>query len=99
MPGRLASEMLWIICYDVSEDRRRLRVAEALEESGSRVQKSVFEVEASSGQIGRLRARLERLIDSTTDSVRSYPLCEGCRRRALAAGVDVERVVENFQVV
>ncbi len=91
--------MLWLICYDVSDDRQRSRVAETLEECGTRVQKSVFEVEASSAQIGRLAARLERLLDLATDSLRSYPLCEGCRRRALASGTEPVGEGRSYEVV
>ncbi|MFN5864938.1 MAG: CRISPR-associated endonuclease Cas2, partial [Pseudanabaena sp.] len=35
--------MLWLVCYDVADDRRRLRLAKRLEQSCQRVQRSVFE--------------------------------------------------------
>jgi CRISPR-associated protein Cas2 len=78
--------MLWVVCYDITDDRQRLDVAHALEDVGARVQKSVFEVEASVEAVGRLAGRLEALIDPRTDDLRYYPLCAGCRRRAGAAG-------------
>lgn len=58
-----------VIAYDVSDDRRRTRVAEALQAYGERVQYSVFVVDGRSAQFVRLERRLEFLIDPDQDSV------------------------------
>lgn len=72
MPAR---ETLYLICYDITSDRRRRQVAQALEGWGSRVQESVFECWLTPGERAELIAALRQLIDETEDKVRQYPLC------------------------
>lgn len=78
--------MLVLVTYDVrtdtAEGRRRLRqVARACENSGQRVQFSVFECELDPALWVRLRARLIGLIDPERDSLRFYVLGHEWRRR------------------
>lgn len=63
---------VYLICYDISDDRLRDEVSRVLQEYGNRVQRSVFEV-ALRGETERetLRAQLRE--------VRFYRLCERCR--------------------
>ena len=71
----MAEEMRFtLVTYDIVDDRRRLKVARALEDYGERVQYSVFECFLTDRQRQRLRRRLERLIDLEEDSVRIYDL-------------------------
>lgn len=55
--------MFVLVCYDISEDRRRLRVGSELENFGCRVQYSVFECHLEEPQLRKLQARLLTLID------------------------------------
>lgn len=71
-----------LVTYDVdTSDRdgeRRLRqVAKICEGIGHRVQKSVFEVVCSPAQRLELEARLLRVIDPKSDSVRFYQFPQG----------------------
>ncbi|PMC76074.1 MULTISPECIES: CRISPR-associated endonuclease Cas2 [unclassified Brachybacterium] len=59
----------YLIAYDVPDDRRRTRVARALEEFGDRVQYSVFVVDGSPGKMVRLRATLKGVLNAETDSI------------------------------
>ncbi len=68
----------WIIAYDVPDDRRRRKLADALENFGDRVQYSVFEVITRDKDFEVILKRIESIIVSDEDSVRLYPLCEGC---------------------
>lgn len=68
-----------LIAYDVSttdpEGPRRLRrVAQACQDYGQRVQKSVFECTVGQAEWVELRARLLSEIDATRDSLRVYHL-------------------------
>jgi len=47
----------YVITYDIPVDRRRNKVATALEDHGRRVQYSVFEANLTSAQIAALRRR------------------------------------------
>jgi CRISPR-associated protein Cas2 len=70
--------MLILVSYDLPNDRRRTRVANALEDFGVRVQYSVFECLLEADQLDRLRARMAKLIEPAEDSVRIYRLCQEC---------------------
>ena len=62
---------LRILCYDVSCDRRRRRIARLLEEEASRVQYSVFESRLAPGPLRRLVAAIAEQLDKG-DSLRVY---------------------------
>jgi CRISPR-associated protein Cas2 len=79
--------MFVVIAYDISDDRRRTRICEALKSYGQRVQYSVFECDLSKMAYVRLRARLDKEISAAEgDSVRFYFLCEGCGNRVERIG-------------
>ena len=84
--------MLILITYDVSTvekpGRRRLRrVAQACEDYGTRVQKSVFECQVGQKEWVLLRSRLLREIKADEDSLRFYFLDANARDRTEHHGV------------
>ncbi len=58
-----------LVAYDIVDNRRRDRVAVALQEHGERLQYSVFLVDGRPATFIRLRAALLALIDPTVDTV------------------------------
>ena len=83
--------MLVLVTYDVSTTQKksaaRLRaVAKACRDFGQRVQYSVFEIEVDPAQWIRLKARLEALIDTETDSLRYYYLGSNWQRKVEHVG-------------
>ncbi len=78
-------EMLTVICYDVSDARRRRRVAALLEDAMVRVQRSVFEARLGARTADRLAARAAALL-GPGDSLRVYAVGEHGRRRCRAYG-------------
>ncbi len=75
-----------LVTYDVRTDSkegksRLRRIARACEDWGQRVQFSVFECHLDPGQWTALRARLIKIIDPETDSLRFYQLGAEWRRR------------------
>lgn len=78
--------MLILVTYDVSTiekngQKRLRRVAQACEDYGTRVQKSVFECQVGQKEWIILRARLLKEIDTTQDSLRFYFLDEKAAQR------------------
>lgn len=78
--------MFITICYDVSSDRRRARIAKRLIQVSRRVQYSVFEFLGDERTFLELRRDLELLVDHEEDSVRYYILCAGCSKRVEVIG-------------
>ncbi len=84
--------MLILVTYDVATvelaGRRRLRrVAQACEDYGTRVQKSVFECQVGQKEWARLRDRLLSEINAGEDSLRFYFLDEKAVARTEHHGV------------
>lgn len=78
--------MLYVISYDVVDDRRRTRVHEVLKGYGRRVQYSVFECDLRPAEVRELESRVRYELDGETDTCRFYRLCEGCRPEVLIVG-------------
>jgi len=76
----------YVICYDISDDRRRRKVATLLEGVGDRVQGSVFEADLDSTLFETVRTSLDDRIDKSEDAVSSYRLCSACAKRTLYSG-------------
>jgi CRISPR-associated protein Cas2 len=91
--------MLYAIAYDIPDDTRRLRVADALLDFGRRVQYSVFEAQLDDGLLQRLRERLAGLIEAPEDSVRIYRLCGGCEAVVEVMGQGGRTVIEKVYIV
>lgn len=53
----------FIVAYDISQDRRRDRIAKVLETYGDRVQYSVFLVDGRPARLLRLRATLSMMME------------------------------------
>jgi len=71
--------MLVLITYDVNTEtasgRKRLRqTAKTCTNYGQRVQNSVFECELDAAQFVMVKAKLIKIIDQETDSLRFYSL-------------------------
>ena len=82
-----------LISYDVSTEttagRKRLRkVAQACQDFGQRVQKSVFECSVSEAQFEEVIRRLLEIIEKTEDSLRVYRLVEPKEKYVHGDGVD-----------
>jgi len=82
-----------LISYDVSTEtadgRRRLRkVAQACQDFGQRVQKSVFECSVSEAQFEEVLRRLLDIIEKTEDSLRVYRLTEPREKHVQVYGLD-----------
>lgn len=64
-----------VVSYDISDDKRRRKVAEIMEGYGYRVQYSVFECDLSKNQMAEMKQALRPYVKSREmDSIRFYPL-------------------------
>ena len=79
------TEFLIIFSYDIGRDANRRRIARILEEHGTRVQLSVFEMRMTLARAQGLLKQLDReRMDG--DTIRMYVLTEQSRERSQALG-------------
>ena len=91
--------MQYIVCYDISDDRRRSRAALALLDFGARIQESVFVAHLDEELAERMRERLSRVVDPDQDRVHVFGICEACSKRVCTmGGAPVERDPEWYVV-
>lgn len=69
---------LWLIAYDISDDKRRVRVAKQLSRVGVRIQYSVFEVEINPVELEKLASMLSRIINFDEDRIDLVNICARC---------------------
>ena len=84
------ARMTMVFSYDVSDNRRRRRVARLLEARMARVQKSVFEARLSARAADALAAAVEKEL-GPGDSLRVYAVsADGLKRSAsLGSGAPI----------
>jgi len=70
--------MRHVIAYDITDDRRRARVACILLDYGERVQYSVFEADLTAKELDELLEKLRQVLDSQRDCLNTYRVCGAC---------------------
>ncbi len=70
--------MFYLVSYDISDNKRRRKLAEILLDYGDRVQYSVFECILDKKLLDKMVGRIYKTVSEDEDSVRIYALCAGC---------------------
>jgi len=80
------SQQFIVVVYDISSDRRRVKLHNLLRDYGTPVQYSVFECYIDKKQSEQMKKRVVKLIKAKVDSIRFYHLCEACVKRIEVPG-------------
>jgi CRISPR-associated protein Cas2 len=80
----------YVICYDITDQKRRARLSKCLDGYGDRVQFSVFEAVLDKPLFDHLQQDAGEIIDPVVDRIFIFPLCAGCAKRALRLGKPTE---------
>lgn len=78
---------LFMVCFDIVDDKIRYRVVKILLKYGQRVQKSVFECMLNDADYLQMKNSLDKLIEITQDSIRYYHLCANCEKAISVTGL------------
>jgi CRISPR-associated protein Cas2 len=70
--------MLYVVCYDISDDKVRDQMSEGLLGFGVRIQASVFELLLDDELYGRLLQVISKVRLAREDKVRVYKVCARC---------------------
>lgn len=82
-----AKKIFCVVAYDISDDKRRNKVARILTRHGKRINNSVFECMFTDVQFKKTKEQIAKLIDRDDDSVVYYPiLCGLLHKGCLSAG-------------
>jgi CRISPR-associated protein Cas2 len=79
-------EQFVVVAYDISNDRRRTRLHDRLEDFGTPVQYSVFECLLDAESLRRMKQAVRKIIRPRLDHVRYYILCANCRAKIEVTG-------------
>ncbi len=77
---------LWLVSYDIADDRRRRRTANMLNTQLERVQESVFAGWLTATQARHLLASVQIELDMKQDQLRAWPLAQRQPERQRAHG-------------
>lgn len=91
--------MDYVISYDITDDRRRQRMANALLDYGRRIQESVFWAELDDRLRARLCKRILGILNEMEDNVVLIPVCAGCRKGVVELGRAEFPEVKDFYVL
>jgi len=84
------SQSFVLIVYDISHDRRRTKLHDALLNYGTPVQYSVFECILDEKRLAQMKAAVARVVKPLQDRVRFYYLCQACLARTeITSGPEV----------
>ena len=91
--------MQYVVCYDVSDDMRRGRLANVLLDFGVRVQESVFVAHLDDELALRMKERIASAVNLDFDRVHVFPLCALCEAKVWVVGRSVTTADPEFYIV
>ncbi len=78
---------LYVVAYDIPDDKRRSRVHKALKGFGQWTEFSLFECFLTKKEVLQMRAKLNEHLDARTDRVRIYMICDNCLSKIETVGL------------
>lgn len=91
--------MMYVLVYDVVDQRRRTRLHRALKNFGTPVQRSVFELDLEPGEVARMMEMVSNTIQPEEDAVRVYRICSSCLTEARLLGAGTLSIDPDYYIV
>jgi CRISPR-associated protein Cas2 len=86
----MTTSTLWVVAYDIADPTRLRKVARRCEDTGQRIQQSIFVCACDAEAFRSLQADVQALIDPAADRLLALPLCRRCVSRLEQHGVAVD---------
>ncbi len=87
---------MYLISYDITDNRIRGENAKALSGYGQRVQYSVFECRITEQQYGELRQKLVKLMQEEEEgNIRLYNICGKCEQKLSIIGIEKKEIAQE----
>ena len=94
----MANKIFYVVVYDISNNKQRVKLHTALMNYGSPVQYSVFECLLEKDEYIKMKQIVRKIIRPRLDHVRYYPMCAACRGKIEVIG-RTEVVAEKELIV
>jgi len=78
--------MIFLITYDITDNKRREKLSKFLEEIGVRLQYSVFECRINPKHLKNIKSEITKKINIAKDSVLIYQICASCVKSKIQIG-------------
>ena len=88
--------MIYLVSYDIVEDKKRAKLHKMLKNFGSRKQYSVFECDLDGKKYVELEYKIKKIKIETGDSIMVYPLCSSCESKIIRKGTFIAIDVKNM---
>lgn len=72
---------LWVVAYDIADDKRRRLIVKCLSKQMQRVQESVFEAWLTQTELNSLIVDARPILNLEEDRLRAYPLAVRTEKR------------------
>lgn len=87
---------MYIISYDISDNKRRNKIFKLLKAYGRHCQYSLFECEISEKRYKKLYRELVLLMEGEEQgNIRVYDLCKSCSKNITVIGISDQRTVDD----
>ncbi len=94
-----ARKTFCVVAYDISDNKRRLKVVKILEKLGVRINYSVFECMLTRTQLETLQKEIAPLINKKEDTVAYYPICVKCFSKIIYQPTSRYKKAEKIAVI
>ena len=78
---------LYVIAYDIPNDKRRTKVHRTLKGFGQWTEFSLFECFLTKKELLLMRAKLDKHLNASEDRVRIYTICDNCLGKIDTVGI------------
>lgn len=91
--------MKYLVLYDIASPSRLRKVANIMESYGTRIQFSVFFIEAPESVFQRMQKKLTQIIDDKFDSIIYFSICESCYNKKILINIATPHKREAFTII
>ena len=76
-----------ILAYDISNNKKRNKLAKYLEKKGKRLQKSLFLLQVSTWELKKILEEVAKIVGKD-EEIALFTLCHGCENKAFRLGAE-----------
>ena len=91
--------MIYMICYDIADPKRLVKISKLLLKYGIRVQKSFFQADIERNRLDELVEQAVKILKKRRDSFFIYPLCASCTGKGIVEGEGKLLSIESYMIL